>query len=459
MANSIVFSLDIIWLHNSKVISNSDNVIIETDLEHLKATCTIMNVSKEQVGFYSCKAVNEVSTEKTTAKLDLASTLATSATKTVTATATAMETTMETSTAIATEMSKATAMATSKTTATETSTAIATAMATATQNIEATETTEMMASKRSTASTAITATTESLVRATSEFTESSTINETSKTKSEKKMKTHKKVARTQKAKEESTTEVIVSQAQNVTEEETEDDEEHMEMTSMNQAHIEVIRGETQHERISDGSAVKITTKNQTFEDENMEIVEENEEIHVKIYKEVFSPEELEDFKVADEVNSILESIEAHQFGSGERPLREIATVAHLLKKGVEITEIIQLYDADFFPALKLPESQSALVQLVERQGYENLIAEILHNTTTDDENLLASTVGFRAFMRMVEVTKRSIEEIITNFKFEDFVSQEWKHKEIKDNEIVEVSESHASSIRTEKISVTGNEYD
>lgn len=426
----------------------------------MKTTCTILNVTKELVGFYSCKAVNEVSEEKTTAKLDLASTLATSATKSVTATATA--TTMETSTAIATEILTATAMATSKTTAMETSTAFATAMATATENIEATETSQMMASitsKTSTASTAITATTESLVRATSEITESSTINETSKTKSEKKMKAHKKVARSQKAKEESTTAVIVSQAHKVTEEELEEDEEHSEMTSINQAHLEVIRGDMQHERISDAGAVKITTKSQTFEDDNMEIVEETEEIHVKIYKEVFSAEELENFKVADEVNSILESIEAHQFGSGERPLREVATVAHLLKKGVEITEIIQLYDADFFPALKLPESQSALVQLVERQGYENLIAEILHNTTTDDENLLASTVGFRAFMRMVEVTKAPIEEIITNFKFEDFVSQEWKHKEIKDNEIIEVSESHASSIRTEKISVTGNESD
>lgn len=366
-------------------------MFIDTNVEEMKASCIISNVTKDQVGVYTCKAVNDVSEEVTKAKLELAST----------------------------------SLATKEKSVTETSTSI----------------------KESSTS----------FREMSALTAASSTKESTATKA-KKLKSHKKVAHTQKsAKEESKTEVILSQTQRGATTEIETSAE-TQLETMNRAHLAVVRESDRH---SDASTVEVTTRNERFEDEDedVEILEETEEIHVKIYKEVFSVEEMENFKVADEVNSILRTIEAHQFGSGERPLRELATIGHLLKKGVEIAEITQLYNAEFFPSLKLPESQSALVQLVERQGYENLIAEILHTDSSEDEHLLASTVGFRAFMRMVEVTKMPIEEIITNFKFEDFVSQEWKHKEIKDNEFVEVTESHVSNMRTEKVSVIGNEFD
>lgn len=271
---------------------------------------------------------------------------------------------------------------------------------------------------------------------TKETVQSATKEATTKAKTEKKLKTIKKVAQSQKSIKEQATIAISEDKATVKQEET----------------------VNKQQRISGANTVHVVTKTSHTEDADIEIIEETEEIHVKVYKEVYSAQEIENFKVADEVNSILETIQAHQFGSGEQPLRELATVAHLLKKGVEITEIIQLYDADFFPALKMPESQSALVQLVERQGYENLIAEILNTESTQDEHLLASTVGFRAFMRLVEITRNSVEELITNFKFEDFVSQEWKHKEIKENEYVEVTESRVSSIRAEQITIVGNEF-
>lgn len=377
----IVFLLDILWYHNMKFLKNSENIKINTNLEEMKSTCIISNVTKENVGYYICKAMNDVSEVSTRAKLDLSS-------------------------------GGAVPMGLSKTT--------------------------------------------SEIESTIKQTTEETCKEMVKVKSEKKIKSHKKAAQTHKTtKDDSKMRLIVSQ-RGVSEDAESDVSEETTLKAANKAHSEVIRSD---ERISSANTVNITTKTQRIEEENVEILEETEEIHVKIYKEVFSLEEMENFKVADEVNSILETIEAHQFGSGERPLRELATVGHLLKKGVEITEIIQLYDANFFPALKLPESQSALVQLVERQGYENLIAEILNASSSEDEHLIASTVGFRAIMRMVEVTKTPIEEIITNFKFEDFVSQEWKHKEVKDSEIVEVTESRVSSIRAEKISIIGNSYD
>lgn len=375
----IVFLLDILWYHNTKFLKNSENVKINTNVEEMKSTCVILNVSKETIGYYTCKAINDVTEVSTRAKLDLAS-----------------------GGGPVIDVSKIT-----------------------------TET---------------------------ESTTKETTKEVVKIKSEKKLKSQKKASQTHKAtKEESKTEMTVLQSQKGVKQGIETDvSEEATLKTTNKANLEVVR---ENKHISNASTVNVTTKSQRIEEENIEILEETEEIHVKIYKEVFSAEEMENFKVADEVNSILETIEAHQFGSGERPLRELATVGHLLKKGVEITEIIQLYDANFFPALKLPESQAALVQLVERQGYENLITEILNASSSEDENLLASTVGFRAIMRMVEVTKTPIEEIITNFKFEDFVSQEWKHKEVKDSEFVEVTESHVSSIRAEKMSIIGNDFD
>lgn len=233
-------------------------------------------------------------------------------------------------------------------------------------------------------------------------------------------------------------------------------------TTESSASVEQINAanvEIQQTTTSNSSVHVKTTQHHRMETDNVEIIEETEEIHVKIYKEAFSQEEIEDFKVADEVNSILDVIEANKFGCGELPLRELATIGYLLKQGISIYEITQMYNADFFPALKMPESQSALVQLVERQGHENLITDALTTEAAEeDETLLASTVGFRAFMRMVEISESPIEEIITNFKFTDFIAQEWKQKDIKQEEFIEVSESHYSSLKSEtKTTYTGNE--
>lgn len=227
----------------------------------------------------------------------------------------------------------------------------------------------------------------------------------------------------------------------------------------NQVVVEIPEEIKQDSSKSISTVEVITTARHVTESEDVEILEETEEIHVKIYKEIMSAEELENFKVTDEVNAILDVIQADQFGAGQLPLRELATIGYLLKKGISYNEISQMYNASFFPALKIPESQSALVQLVERQGHEDLIAEVLNTETAEDEAMLASTVGFRAFMRMLEKCQLSIEEMIKDFKFEDFISQEWKYKEIKEHEFIDIRESRTSIVRTENKISTGNETD
>lgn len=187
--------------------------------------------------------------------------------------------------------------------------------------------------------------------------------------------------------------------------------------------------------------ITVVRHTEVTEEESIEIHEEIEEIRVKIYKELVTEKDIRSFKMANEVNEVLEMIEAHKFGTGEMPLRELATIGYLVQRGITVTEITHLYNADSFPALKNPEAQAALVQLVERQGHGTLISEVLtEETTVDDEHLFASTVGFRAFMRMIQQEHVTIEEVITHFRTEDFERHEWKHAESKTVEIAEYKE-------------------
>lgn len=214
---------------------------------------------------------------------------------------------------------------------------------------------------------------------------------------------------------------------------------------MQQVIVEIPKEETEKttQSSSTRNTVQIHKSTNITEEENVEIHEEIEDIRIKIYKELITEKDLENFKIADEVNEVLDMIEASKFGSGEMPLRELATIGYLVQRGITVNEITHLYNVDSFPALKYPESQAALVQLVEREGHGTLISEVLTEETVTDEKKLAATVGFRAFMRMIEQTHITIEEVITNFKQEDFISHEWKLGEARER-IVESEESIGS---------------
>lgn len=136
-------------------------------------------------------------------------------------------------------------------------------------------------------------------------------------------------------------------------------------------------------------------------------------------------------RMEKEVEEVLEFVKAKELGPGELPVRELAEIGFLVRHGITVKEVTVLYDADKFPALRKPESQSALVNLVERQGYGTLISEVLTEETTLDENV-AATVGFRAFMRMVDLKHATVEEVITNFAPEDFQTHPWEYKEAKE---------------------------
>jgi len=155
----------------------------------------------------------------------------------------------------------------------------------------------------------------------------------------------------------------------------------------------------------------------------------------KIKEEIIVKEIVEQQKenIAREVDDIMEMLDAKEFGPGESPLRELATIGYLVRQGVSVNEINEcLYRTEIFPALKTPDAQNALVQLVERKGHGPLITQVLTEETTTDESFVAATVGFRAFMRMVELQHATVEEVITHFAPEDFRPRAWEVTEISE---------------------------
>lgn len=140
----------------------------------------------------------------------------------------------------------------------------------------------------------------------------------------------------------------------------------------------------------------------------------------------------EEIKMAKEITEILNTIRVKEFGPGEYPLREIAEIGYLLRNGITTKEITVLYHEEKFPSLKSPEAQSALVSVIERKGYGPLVSEVLTEEKTVDEKELAATVGFRAFMKMIDLKHVTVEEVITHFKPDDFIHHAWQSTEVKE---------------------------
>lgn len=151
------------------------------------------------------------------------------------------------------------------------------------------------------------------------------------------------------------------------------------------------------------------------------------ELRHKIVERSVTIEDMIELKQYEEVNILLETIQAESFGDvGEAALRDLATIGLLIRHGCTTMEIIYLYEQNIFFSLKKPESQAALVQLVEREGHDALITEILSESSNEDETTLAATVGFKAFIRMVETSGVTIETVICKFVHDDFMSQDWE---------------------------------
>lgn len=139
--------------------------------------------------------------------------------------------------------------------------------------------------------------------------------------------------------------------------------------------------------------------------------------------------DINDLKNSNEVNDIIQKLSSKSFQCGEAALRELATIAHMMGKGLNIQAIEKLFQANLFPELQTPESQCALVQILERHGHATLVSEVLSekSETEIDENFVA-TAGFRAFIKMIETKRVNVEEIVLSILPEDFTASNWKQE-------------------------------
>lgn len=169
-----------------------------------------------------------------------------------------------------------------------------------------------------------------------------------------------------------------------------------------------------------------------IENENMTI---QHEVQLSI-KEVME-ERIESIDYANILNDpellkVLEGINKDSYGPGLDTIKELSTIEFLMKRGSTIDDIKNIYNINGFVALKQPESQFALVQFIEKAGHGKLITEILIAEHVADDELLASTVGFLALLKLIEMNHTTIENVICQLSHEDFTRQDWKSMEGKE---------------------------
>jgi len=95
---------------------------------------------------------------------------------------------------------------------------------------------------------------------------------------------------------------------------------------------------------------------------------------------------------------------------GETLLKEFAKVDTLLKSGATVDQIITLGTTGDLPVLKAPESQSALVQLVENQGFKAITREVMVLEAT--KLAPQEPIGLKAVLRAVEEKTANMEEVV-----------------------------------------------
>lgn len=192
--------------------------------------------------------------------------------------------------------------------------------------------------------------------------------------------------------------------------------------------------------------IKSTPKSERREDVSSELtISKNENIIIQEIEEVIIKEvqhtlfettikitdlkDINDLKAIKEVNDLMEKLESKNFTTGKGSLRELATIAFMIQKGLDSQEIEKLFHAHMFPQLYTPEAQCALVQLIERHGHAKIVSEVLaEKTETEIDESYVATAGFRAFMRMVEKKNLNIEEIVLSISPEDFATSNWKQE-------------------------------
>lgn len=107
------------------------------------------------------------------------------------------------------------------------------------------------------------------------------------------------------------------------------------------------------------------------------------------------------------VTEVVAQDKAKEFAPDEAPFKEFVQIETMLKSGVTVDQIVALGAIGNLPTLTAPETQKALVRLVEDQGFRAVVlqvriqmfyidTQIIFNTTIRICNLIK---GYRQRMR------------------------------------------------------------
>ena len=76
------------------------------------------------------------------------------------------------------------------------------------------------------------------------------------------------------------------------------------------------------------------------------------------------------------VTQVVAESKATEFGPDKAPFQEFLKIESLLKSGVTVDQIITLGATGNLPMLSSPETQIALVRLVEDQGFKAIVRQV-----------------------------------------------------------------------------------
>ena len=83
------------------------------------------------------------------------------------------------------------------------------------------------------------------------------------------------------------------------------------------------------------------------------------------------------------VTQVVAEDKAKEFSAGQAPFEELAQVETMLRSGVTVDQIVTLGATGSLPVLTAPETQTALVRLVEDQGYRAVVRKVNKNVSSN----------------------------------------------------------------------------
>lgn len=160
-----------------------------------------------------------------------------------------------------------------------------------------------------------------------------------------------------------------------------------------------------------------------------------------------------------------------EFNLQTHPVDEMAQVSSFLNEGVSCQEILSLVKAGDLPALKLPENQWPLIQVMEKLGQTATVSKVIVEEpalnlelsqssevdTTDekvDRFIAKQSVGLRALMQMAVQESLNVTDVISQDMVQEFIPGPAPFKEFVNIDTMLKSGITVDQIAT--LGVTGN---